>query len=88
MTLRACCCLLLLRQQLVEQQQVMVLLNRAHGAQVQTALIGVIPQAAIKTASAAQKVRGVRNPLLGRFFKRKLDDSTGDIQVIELLFCV
>jgi hypothetical protein len=52
--------------------------------QAVTLLIVTVPQAAVGAALAAQKAQCVRNPLLGQYFRRKLDDSTGDAQVNDI----
>jgi hypothetical protein len=63
----------------------LVLMNRARDARTHStaAHLGVIPQCAVKAADAGQKALGVRSTLLGKFFRRKLDDSTGAVQVID-----
>jgi hypothetical protein len=66
------------------QQQMTVLVNRPRGVHFDdsTPTVVTVPQVAVDAASAAQKEQGVRNPLLRRYFRRKLDDSTDDVQVI------
>jgi hypothetical protein len=65
----------------------LVLINSAQTHST-AAHLGVIPQCAVKAADAGQKALGVRSTLLGKFFRRKLDDSTGAVQVIDQLSCV
>jgi hypothetical protein len=71
------------------QQQLTILLHAPRGVRFEdnSSLLYMVPQSAMKPASAAQKEQGVRSPLLGQYFKCKFDDSTGDIQVIHLLLC-
>jgi hypothetical protein len=71
------------------QQQLMVLVNRPRGVHTDhSALVKKLrPQSHADAASAAQKQQGVRSPLLGKYFSRKMDDSTGDIQVTDAMLC-
>jgi hypothetical protein len=61
--------------------------NSPRGAHIDesTLVVEIVPQSYVYAASAAQKQQGVRSPLLGKYFCLKLDDSTGDVQVIDAM---
>jgi hypothetical protein len=71
----------------ITQQQLTILLHAPRGVRFEdnSSLLYTVPKSAMKTASVAQKKQGVRSPLIGQYFRRKLDNSTGDIQVIHLI---